>query len=152
MHESCAKKWFPSRIQIMFTQDSGGEEVESDVVLDRWKPTATALCEVCNHPVSSDFARCIMKSVDLPAIQKLLGHIVRYEPISLKFAKVPGLRIVTPMPTKDLKGGRGGRDYTVWDRKSYQHAGRRFLFGNRRAGRQLSPRKEATVVHFGGAR
>ena len=111
MHESCAKKWFLNRIQNMFTQDSGGDEVEADVVLDRWKPTATATCKVCNQPMSSDCARGIMKSVDLPATQKLLGHIVRDELISLKFAKVPDFQKVTPMPIKDLKGGRGGRNY-----------------------------------------
>ena len=126
MHLSCAKKWYTSRIQILLTQDTAEDGDAAGVVQDRWIADTAASCEVCGHKVSADFARTVMKSVDSKAIQKLHDHILKEEPISLKFSKVPGY-------TMQMRGGGGKekgsggdrREVLVRERTSYHHAGRR---------------------------
>jgi hypothetical protein len=94
MHLDCAKKWYTSRIQLVFSQVKLPEDAVS-VVHDRWIATTTATCEVCTHNVSLRFAQTVMASIENnPGIQKLHGHIVNKEAVSIKFAKVPGHTIV----------------------------------------------------------
>lgn len=94
MHPECAKKWYTSRIQLVFSQVKLPED-EVSVVHDRWIATTTATCEVCTHKVSLRFAQTVMASIDNnPGIRKLHGHIVNMEAVSIKCSKVPGNTIV----------------------------------------------------------
>jgi len=92
MHPDCAKKWYTSRIQLVFSQVTLPED-KVGVVHDRWMATTTATCEVCTHEVSLTFAQMVMASIENnPSIQKLHRHIVKKEAVSITFDKVPGLQ------------------------------------------------------------
>jgi hypothetical protein len=59
----CAKIWYTSRIQLVFSQVTlPGDEV--GVVHDRWMAATTATCEVCTHKVSLRFAQTVMASIE----------------------------------------------------------------------------------------
>ena len=127
MHLDCAKKWYTSRIQLVFSQVKLPEDAVS-VVHDRWIATTTATCEVCTHNVSLRFAQTVMASIENnPGIQKLHGHIVNKEAVSIKFAKVPGHTIVRRQITCSKSGCRPHQyyDHVIRDRVSMRCAGKR---------------------------
>ena len=152
MHLDCAKKWYASRIQLVFSQVKLPED-EVGVVHDRWIASTTATCEVCTHKVSLRFAQTVMASIENPGIQKLHGHIVNMEAVNIKIGKVPGHTIVRRQISCSASGCRPHRyyDHVIRERVSMRCAGKRtqksYATAQAREGNPSLRSSSASVFH-----
>lgn len=105
MHRKCAQKWFPSRVQVTFTQDQAAMAPTSQLE-NRWKiEPVSVTCEVCFTPVESTFVDTIVQAYDNPHIKRIQKFITNGKRAELSFKEAKATAQYSAIVSREAKGG-----------------------------------------------